>query len=195
MKILNLFIVSVLVFAVSCGGIKERKKDKDSTVENVESYPEYHDYGSDDIADENLEANSGSNDGDPLLRESEGGSTYLSTDEERESSNNASNLSDNTTNNSGSSNSGNTGNVTNNQSNRTVSMYYVVGGSFQDMPKAQRLQKQLRKEGYQAEILEPFQGYNRVSVAKFHNKEDALKTISKVRRQYTKMTFWLLAEY
>lgn len=74
----------------------------------------------------------------------------------------------------------------------TGKTYYLIGGSFKKEKKANLLIRQLKKEGYSAEILPGENGYHRVSVAKYWKKDDAMKNLQTLRRKYTKMSFWIL---
>ena len=83
------------------------------------------------------------------------------------------------------------------QSKEHVKKFYIVTGSFKEMPNAIALRKFFKDKGYAAMILYPYNGYNRVATGSFATRERAQKEIKKFRTmnltyQDNKINYWLL---
>lgn len=70
--------------------------------------------------------------------------------------------------------------------------YYLIAGSFRLAENARTLKDELASEGYPSEILEAGNGYLRVSMSAFDNKEEALQSLQRIRQQPGRQSVWLL---
>lgn len=68
--------------------------------------------------------------------------------------------------------------------------FYLVAGSFKALKNAEMTQRELLEEGYVPEIIEN-QGYFRVTIGYFNNKQNALRELQRMRRQLDR-SVWLL---
>jgi cell division protein FtsN len=87
--------------------------------------------------------------------------------------------------------------LTKTTSKEHVKKFYIVTGSFKEMPNAIALRKFFKDKGYAAMILYPYNGYNRVATGSFMTRDLAQKEIKKFRAmnlsyQGKKINFWLL---
>jgi cell division protein FtsN len=78
-----------------------------------------------------------------------------------------------------------------------IKKFYIVTGSFKEMPNAIALRKFFKDKGYTAMILYPYNGYNRVATGSFSTREQAQKEIRKFRTmnltyQGKKIEYWLI---
>ena len=189
----KLITLLVLIFSLSlgCKNFKKEKKQAPGTgVENVNDYtnPIENDYNSDVAFDDTTQANTG-------LSEDVDYSSYQSdTADEAENAlpeDLNSNVSENT-NNENTSENETSSSATASSSTHDYSVFYIVGGSFKDINKANRLNAQFNKEGVQSYVASPVNGFNRVIIGKYYRKADALKDLTTMRRKYKKLRFWLL---
>jgi cell division septation protein DedD len=206
---LKLFIIALgsLLFVYSCGNVKERKKEIPAgTTENVTTYTdpieelgeeEFNNYSADSL--ENTTNSTGS-----LTPENEYSLLNDSTDEKEnaiseelaEVTANEVNTNKVTTTvaKATSTSTTTTATTTKSVSAAEYKRFLIVGGSFKNLAKAQALDKQFRKEGVKSYISGPVNGYHRVIVGKYDVKAPALKDLTKFRKTYKKMRFWLLGE-
>lgn len=70
------------------------------------------------------------------------------------------------------------------------STFYLIVGSFQNLHKAQVLQKQLIAEGFEAEVLRANETTFRVSCARFTNKNKAVAEMEKLRAKGKQIWLW-----
>lgn len=200
---LKLFIISIIsvMFVYSCGNVKERKKEiPGSTTENVTTYTDpIEEVGEEEF--NNYSADSLENTTNVTMPEEEYSLLNDSTDEVNNAISEEPAEVENTVNNTGT----NTTTATNTtQTTKVVTStttssgdytrFFIVGGSFKSLAKAQALDKQFKKEGVKSYISGPVNGYHRVIVGKYDIKSAALKDLTKFRKTYTKMRFWLLGE-
>lgn len=73
-----------------------------------------------------------------------------------------------------------------------VIRYYLIAGSFRQEENARTLHNELLSEGYSSEIMEAGNGYLRVSMSVFDNKEEALQSLQSIRQQPGRQSVWLL---
>ncbi len=78
-----------------------------------------------------------------------------------------------------------------------VKKFYIITGSYKEMPNAIAMRKFFKDKGYAAMILYPYNGLNRVATGSFATREQAQKEIKKFRTmnmtyQSTKIEYWLL---
>ncbi|MCK5537075.1 MAG: SPOR domain-containing protein [Bacteroidales bacterium] len=208
LKILYAFVISIFLYS-SCGNVKERKTDvPEGNVENVTSYtdPIESETDNDILYSDSLESNLAEN--TVLSGEDEFSGFVSDSIDEIENAvpeqiivENSSTEVEN--------NNASTEIVSNNTSTAVSSSvtststksglinykrYYVIAGSFKNLTKAQGLNKQFNKEGVKSYISGPINGYHRVIVGKYNQKKVALKDLTKLRRKYLKLRFWLLGE-
>ena len=69
-------------------------------------------------------------------------------------------------------------------------MYYLVAGSFKTLKNAESTRNALVNEGYMPSIIEN-QGFYRVTIGSYTNKQAALKELQRLRRQLDR-SIWLL---
>ncbi|MDY0200947.1 MAG: SPOR domain-containing protein [Tenuifilaceae bacterium] len=69
--------------------------------------------------------------------------------------------------------------------------YYIVAGSFEQIDNAQQLFESLSKEGYTPELLQS-NGYYRVAISKFSDKNRALRELARFRSQKPTESVWIL---
>ncbi len=72
-----------------------------------------------------------------------------------------------------------------------VKRFYIVVGSFQKFTNAQNLNKYFEKKGYHPMILPKVNGYNRVAISSYIEKTNAKKVVTKLRKDYNDLTFWI----
>lgn len=70
--------------------------------------------------------------------------------------------------------------------------FYVIGGSFKELKRAENLQKTLKKKGYEAQVLKPYNGFNRVAIRAYANETKAREELAKLRKSFNDVSFWLL---
>ena len=70
--------------------------------------------------------------------------------------------------------------------------YYVIGGSFKELPRAQKFVKTLAAKGHQAQVLKPHEGFNRVAVKSATDEQAARTELAKLRKEFGEVAFWLL---
>jgi hypothetical protein len=72
-----------------------------------------------------------------------------------------------------------------------IGRYCIIAGSFKDAEKASTLQKKFENAGYTSSLLN-YDGYIRVSIAAYNNKQAALRDLMKIRNEKGSEDFWLL---
>lgn len=182
-----ILIISVLfvVFLAACNSKKEVKTDKDKgtqvTVEDHNTdFDLYHTEGDSlkdtvetvkviDKKDTLAKVEVKTTDKEPVLQENEDGTLKKVTEKE---------LSKSTT-------------------KEHVKKFYIITGSFKEMPNAIALRKFFKDKGYAAMILFPYNGLNRVATGSYTTREQAQKEIKKFRAmnlnyQGKKIEYWLL---
>lgn len=70
--------------------------------------------------------------------------------------------------------------------------YYIIAGSFQTFQKAEILQKELNKSGFQTEIIEFSQNLFRISIGEYTNKEEAKSQLEIMKSKKGAEGAWLL---
>jgi len=174
-------------------GLADSESFRSDTLETADDILEKTEIGGDGYESNNNNNNTGSN-----------STTFNNNTGNNNTGNNTTTNKDKTTTGNTSTNNTTTGNSGGNTTTKsgdnkstikksTTKTYYLIGGSFRKESKAKVLVRQLKKEGYTAEVLPGDNGYNRVAVAKYWKKEDAMKNLQTLRRKYTKMSFWILA--
>lgn len=73
---------------------------------------------------------------------------------------------------------------------KEVPEFFLIAGSFKTIKNAEAVKNELLEEGYMTEVIEN-QGYYRVSIANFSDKQEALKELHRLRRQLDR-SVWLL---
>lgn len=81
-------------------------------------------------------------------------------------------------------------NTSETQSPPEESKYYLIAGSFKTLKNAENTRKILVNEGYMPSIIEN-QGFYRVTIGSYTNKQEALKELQRLRRQLDR-SIWLL---
>lgn len=69
-------------------------------------------------------------------------------------------------------------------------LYYLVAGSFKTSKNAENTQKELVEDGYMPSIIEN-QGFFRVTIGSYSDKQEALHELQRLRRQLDR-SIWLL---
>ena len=69
--------------------------------------------------------------------------------------------------------------------------FILVGGSFQHFDNANQLQRELNADGHRAEIIEQENGFFRVVVDSFDNKEKALLAMKSYRSKHPGSNVWV----
>jgi nucleoid DNA-binding protein len=77
---------------------------------------------------------------------------------------------------------------TNDQAGR----YYLVAGSFKRLDNAQRLKTDLLNQGYSPQILQTKNGYYRVTLSSFDNRNIAIRELERIRKNLN-LTVWILS--
>jgi len=72
--------------------------------------------------------------------------------------------------------------------------FYVIVGSFKDDKNAEMLKKQLSKNGFPSEILDPVNAFKRVSVKTFKTRADAEKELERVKTVEKRLDAWILTK-
>ena len=71
--------------------------------------------------------------------------------------------------------------------------YHLISGCFSVRSNADRMVSKIRKEGYNASIIDQRGGLYRVSAASFARREEAVASIDQIRQRYSSGT-WLLVK-
>jgi nucleoid DNA-binding protein len=79
-----------------------------------------------------------------------------------------------------------------NRTNDNASKYYLVAGSFKRLDNAQKLKTDLLNQGYTPQILQTKNGYYRVTLSSFDNRNIAIRELEKIRRELN-LTVWILS--
>lgn len=72
------------------------------------------------------------------------------------------------------------------------SKYYLVAGSFKKLENAQRLKTALLNDGYNPQILQTDNGYFRVTLSSFDNRNIAIRELERIRKGLNR-TVWILS--
>mgnify|MGYP005837019841 FL=1 len=75
----------------------------------------------------------------------------------------------------------------------SAARYYLIAGSFKDIRNAEQLSSKLTLEGYKTEILSTNDGWHRVSVMWFINRDQALKALNEIKSSGRLSSVWLLS--
>ncbi len=70
--------------------------------------------------------------------------------------------------------------------------YYIVAGSFKKLGNAQRLKTDLLNHGYSPQILQTKNGYYRVTLSSFDNRNIAIRELERIRKDLN-LTVWILS--
>ena len=70
--------------------------------------------------------------------------------------------------------------------------FYVIGGSFKEIARAQSFQKTLQQKGYTAQVLKPHKGFNRVAIRAYAEEAKARVELKTLRKIFNDVSFWLL---
>lgn len=70
--------------------------------------------------------------------------------------------------------------------------YYLVAGSFKRLENAERLKSDLLNDGYNPHILETENGYFRVILSSFNNRNIALRELERIRKGLNR-SVWILS--
>lgn len=71
--------------------------------------------------------------------------------------------------------------------------FHIIAGSFKNRGNAQVLSNKLRTKGFQPTILDKHNGYYRVSIKSFDNRNMALQEFNRLRSQHRDLKLWLLS--
>jgi nucleoid DNA-binding protein len=70
--------------------------------------------------------------------------------------------------------------------------YYIVAGSFKKLGNAQRLKTDLLNHGYSPQILQTKNGYYRVILSSFNNRNIAIRELERIRKDLNRPV-WILS--
>jgi len=70
--------------------------------------------------------------------------------------------------------------------------YYLVAGSFKKLDNAQKLKTDLLNDGYDPQILKTKNGYYRVTLSSFNNRNIAIRELERIRKDLNR-TVWILS--
>lgn len=70
--------------------------------------------------------------------------------------------------------------------------YYVIGGSFKELARANKFAADLKTKGYESTVLKPVNGFNRVAIRAYETQEKARVELAKLRKDFNNITYWLL---
>jgi nucleoid DNA-binding protein len=79
-----------------------------------------------------------------------------------------------------------------NQTNNQASRYYIIAGSFKRLDNAQRLKSDLVSHGYSPQILQTKNGYYRVILSSFDNRNIAIRELERIRKDLNRPV-WILS--
>jgi nucleoid DNA-binding protein len=79
-----------------------------------------------------------------------------------------------------------------NRTNDQAGRYYLVAGSFKRLDNAQRLKTDLLNQGYSPQILQTKNGYYRVTLSSFDNRNIAIRELERIRKNLN-LTVWILS--
>jgi nucleoid DNA-binding protein len=79
-----------------------------------------------------------------------------------------------------------------NRTNNQASRYYLIAGSFKRLDNAQRLKTDLLNHGYSPQILQTKNGYYRVTLSSFDNRNLAIRELQRIRKNLN-LTVWILS--
>lgn len=71
--------------------------------------------------------------------------------------------------------------------------FHIVAGSFKKYENAQSLQQKLRMKGFDPTILDKQNGFYRVAIKSFDNRNVALQEFNRLRSQHRDLKLWLLS--
>ncbi len=71
--------------------------------------------------------------------------------------------------------------------------FHIIAGSFKKMSNARVLSEKLVTKGFQPTILDKKNGYFRVSIKSFDNRNIALQEFNRLRSQHRDLKLWLLS--
>lgn len=75
---------------------------------------------------------------------------------------------------------------------RESSKYYLVAGSFKRLENAERLKSDLLNDGYNPQILKTENGYFRVTLSEFDNRNIAIRELQRIRKGLNR-SVWILS--
>jgi cell division protein FtsN len=78
------------------------------------------------------------------------------------------------------------------ENNLQTGTFYVIGGSFKEIARAEKFNKQLLKKGYNSQILKPHNDFNRVAIKSATTSADARVELEKLRKDFGDISFWML---
>lgn len=70
--------------------------------------------------------------------------------------------------------------------------FYVIGGSFKEIQRAKKFEKLLKAKGYEATVLKPHKGFNRVAIRAYKGEVKARAELKSLRKIFNDVSFWLL---
>jgi nucleoid DNA-binding protein len=69
--------------------------------------------------------------------------------------------------------------------------YYIVAGSFRKLQNAQKLKQRLANDGFDPRILQTSNGYFRVTINSFQNRDMAIRELQRIRQDLNR-SVWIL---
>ena len=75
----------------------------------------------------------------------------------------------------------------------SINNFYIIAGSFSKLKNASDLQDQLKKRGFDAEVMITENRMYRVSVAAYSTKEEAEKELRQIKSEPGLQSAWLLS--
>lgn len=79
-------------------------------------------------------------------------------------------------------------------SNANATRFYLVGGSFKSEMNAKKYQDELVRQGYDSRILNLDNGFYRVTIQSYNDRDEALAVLDNLTRGNPKSGIWLLEE-